>query len=91
MTQTIQYEENYGVQSPWIDTHEAKPFTINTTFFIDIDNNTVAKASTLIDAKELLKNYPDGEIRCWSPTQEEYEAELLESKRLNLNNFGIII
>jgi len=86
----ITYEEARGVQSQWIDTHEAKPYKIKPCWFIDVNEVTVAKAKTLKEAKGMLSHYPNGELRCYNPTQEERGLELKESRRLTRNNWGIM-
>jgi len=85
-----QYKENYGIQSRWMDTHEAKPYKIKKKYFIDVNQQTVARGDSMKDIKDLLKYYPQGEIRVYNPTQEEYIFELALNKELVLNNWGII-
>lgn len=84
------YEETYGVQAAWIETHEAKPYKIKPMFFVDIEHTTVAKADNLPDILELLKNYPEGVLRHWEPTQKEYAEQLKANKELALHNWGIM-
>jgi len=88
--QNIQYEESYGVQSQWVDTHKEKPVKIKPMFFIDVGHNTVAKADNLPDALDLLEGYPSGTLRAWAPSQEEYAQQRATNKELALNNWGIM-
>ena len=87
---TIPYDESFGVQANWPDTIDPKPRKINGKFFIDVGNDTVAVAESIEEAVSLQKHYPQGVIRYWEPTQEEYEEELKEAKQLRLHNFGIM-
>ena len=90
MSHTQPYEESFGIQAGWMDTHEAKPYKIKPKFFIDVDDITVASASSLSGIMELLENYPEGVLRHWAPSQEEYEQQISTNKELALNNWGIM-
>lgn len=90
MAHTTQYKENYGIQSCWPETHEDRPYTIKKKYFIDIGANTVASADSLEDIKDMLLNYPSGEIRIYNPTQEERKEELQNSRTLHSHNLGFM-
>ena len=90
MALTVPYEETHGSQAGWLDTVEEKPYKIKPAFFIDEEGGTVARADTLEAILELKENYPDGVIRYWEPSQEEYANELAANRELRMNNLGIM-
>ena len=42
-------------------------------WFVDIGNNSVGRADSLMDAQAMLKVFPGGQIRPYSPTLEEID------------------
>lgn len=90
MQNIIQYEEGWGEQDQTLEPILPKPYKIKPMFFVDIGHTTVAKANNLPDALDLLKNYPEGTLRHWEPTQKEYAEQLAKNKELSLHNWGIM-
>ena len=64
----MNYNENYGVQSVWVDTID-NPKLPDPKWLVDLNGITVGKASTLLDAMEIQETIDGSYIRYWEPSE----------------------